>query len=311
MYLKIVLAFAVSFFLLSPLALGQTVLNSGQKTFTVQPILLEQVPDFTGLNKLGLTGDITFLNIRWKAKDPGGIEREIGADCYLNCPNSGKDIDKNCKVVNDVLHKCSYLGPTGDHSCSILNPAFDFRNTNNVTCKFYDTKLPGVGFLPYPNRTFKPIDFEISSGKPTVTVGKSFPLPINIQTKGLLRDRFEVNISALQNEIFVDIENPLTKTEELKYGDIGRVFPTITYLVSVKTPLTILGRASTDPLSCTIDDDCRHLDNGGFKSRCVNKQCWKRADVEIDAGKANLPEYEMFGLFAILILATLIAYKKF
>lgn len=308
MYSKVLITlFVLSSLAFSSVVFAQTRLNSGQSTFIVQPILLEDVPDFTGLNKLGLTGDLTFLNIRWKAKDPGGIERDIGVECYLNCQNPGKDIDTNCRGIQ----KCSYLGPTGDHSCSILNPQYSFKNNNNVTCKFYDPRLPAIGFLPYPNRTFKPIDFQISSGKPTVTVGKSFPFPVNVLTKGMIRDKFNVNISALQNEFFVDIKNPQTSTEELKYDDIGRVFPTITYFISTKIPLMILARSSKDPVVCSNDNDCNYLNIGGFQSKCVSNQCWKRLDVEIDAGKASLPEYDLLGLVLILIFSAAVAFKKF
>jgi hypothetical protein len=249
-----------------------------------------------------LVGSKDFLNIRWNAKDPGGIERVIGVDCWLNCPASS-DLVSQCSGYQS----CNYRGPTGDHACSITQPGYDYTAENSVVCRFFDPILPSLD-LEVQNRTFKMADYLIDTPPITMTVGSASTLPIDVKSYGMLPTPFTSNISALQSPQLVYIKNAVGTTEEASCGEVVRVFPSITFLSSGTIPFSILSRATADDTSCQFDYECSYLDDQIFDSQCADSVCWKRLDLTIRAGSASLPEYSLLGFLLIAALSTALVF---
>jgi hypothetical protein len=309
----LILLFLILFF---PLVFAQVALQPAEVNFTVTTIILEPLAtteDFTGTSQiLGLQGDLNYLNIRWNARYYTEEERDIGVWCYLNCPNVSSPIQVNCKDYQN----CTYLGPTGEHSCSISFPNYLFTQINNVTCKFYDPENPEIEYLPYPNRTFYPIKFDLSAEPATITLGEPFTLSINVKSFGLLISNFTVNTSLIPSPEAppVIIENPLASTESIVYGQTGSVFPKITFLATGKATFEIYSKSNIEPVpnfdtSCNLREDCQFFDLG-YGYDCIDQRCWARYELQINAGKKSLSEFEIFGFIQILLITTILLILK-
>lgn len=295
---------------------ADTVLGSGNTSFTVEPIILEEIPFDVTQNQycgnpdrpqtqnfnLALVGDPGFLNVRWVAKDPGGIERQIGIDCWLDCPANPDQLLTDTSLC-DGYQKCSYVGPTGDHSCSIQEPVYNFNSGNNVTCRFYDTLLPAQG-LVVENRTFFTVDYEVYTPTVTLTVGEDALLPIDVKSFGILPNYYTNNLTALQSGQLVIVKNSFSDTDTVKCGESGRTFPTLKFLSAGSVPFGVFSRSSVDTTVCSLDAECGYLSGGGNLGQCVSNVCWKRYDLSVLAGVASLPEYGFVGFLAILLLSS-------
>ncbi len=303
--------FLVSVVSLSSLAIAQgTRLGSGSRDFTVNPIILFDIPleegDYCGnpsdpptLNfKLGLNSDPNFLNIRWNAKDPGGIERQIGVDCWLNCPASS-NLQANCAG----FQTCSYRGPTGQHACSVQGPKYNFNSDNRVVCRFFDPIIPSLD-LVIENRTFRTVDYEIGTPPITVTVGSPVTVPIDVKSFGILENSFTNNMSVLQGSSLVTVSNGFGNTDSVKCGEVGRTFPSVSFLSSANIPFSVLSHSSVDTTPCSSDSQCSYLEDDAFSGKCVAGACWKRLDITINAGVASLPEYGVPGFIFILLASS-------
>lgn len=299
-----VLAFSIS--ALAPAAAVQ--LGSGSKDFTVNPILLSDIPlepgDYCGNPKypqtqnfrLGLSTSPGFLNIRWNARDPGGIEREIGVDCWMNCPATS-NLQANCAG----FQACNYRGPTGKHACSIQGPSYKYSSDNSVVCRFFDPLLPLLD-LDIESRFFKTVDYEVDTPPITITVGSPVTVPIDLKSFGIVNNSFAANMSALQNGQLVLIQNGVSNTPAASCGDTVRTFPSVSFLAATKVAFSILSHSSIDSTACSSDSQCSYLDNDAFKAQCVSGKCWKRLDISIDAGLASLSEYGI-GIFILILVA--------
>ena len=289
-----------------------TELGGGSASFEVRPIILEDIPleagDYCGnpafpqtLNeKLGLsTSDEDFLNIRWNAQDPNGLERQIGIQCWLNCPVTNHDQIVNSTSFCDGYQMCSFLGPTGPHACSVQDPTYN--STDNVVhCRFYDQIDENTG-LDVQNRTFKTFDYEISTPPVTLTVGVPTVLPIVVKSFGLIETSYTNNISALTQTFLVNVQNPVSVSDTAFCGETVETFPSLMFLSAQEIPFSILSHGSADVETCTVDPDCAYL---GPDARCVNNLCWGRVDINIDAGVASLSEYHFPGFVFILLTAS-------
>jgi hypothetical protein len=309
---------AIAFLLLISLAFAQILLPPAETEFNIIPIILTPVTpgqpgspdplgdlpgDFTGTSQtIALRGDFNYLSVRWNANFVDKSERNIGVRCYLNCPNPGDDIDENCKN----FQKCEYLGLVGPRSCAIPNPDYIVdlppQETNAVACKFYDPAAPSVEFLPYPTRTFRPIDFSLSLSEVTATVGQAFSFPISVIPRGLIAGAYTFKVTELLQPNALFIERNTGFTEELGYGQPGRFSPRITYLISKPTNIEVLANANSDPIKCNDDTECSYIGD----SKCVDNKCWKKVDVRLNAGKASLPEFDAFGFFQIMMLSSVV-----
>lgn len=309
--------FFVLFFCFISIAFAQTTLEPAETTFTIGTIILEPLPsgeDFTGwvgvpmeYRGIALTGDLNYLKIKWNARYIGE-EKDIGVLCYLNCPNPSPPIQESCEGYQN----CSYLGPTGKRLCAIEKPEYHFTQINNVTCKFYDPSNPSIEFLPYPNRTFYSIKFDLGAEPATIIVGETFSLQINVKSLGLLISSFTVNLSLMPSPFNppLIIENPLTKTEDLGYAQIGSVFPKVTFLASGKANFEIYSKSNIEPVenfdvSCSRKEDCKFFDLG-YGYDCIESRCWARYELEINSGKKSLPGLNFLSIIQILLIAIII-----
>lgn len=286
-------------------------LQPGNVTFEILGInvtpLCDPDEDFTGTCQyLALYGDLSYLNVKWTTYYADGIEREIGVDCYLNCPSPGADIDANCLAYKNSTNYCNYKAKVGYGFCTIVKPNYLFKNQlNNVTCKFYDPSRPDIKFLPYLNRTFYPTRFDIfTTLEGAATVGKAFTLGLNIRNLGLLISNFTSNVSAMLNPYLVVIENPVSQTDQLKYDQIGKLYPKITFLSAEKINFKVLTKSNIDPTSCSDDAGCTYLGT----AECIDSRCWEKRIVTISAGKSSLPEFGWTGLIQIMILSAAVIF---
>lgn len=304
-----ILIFAfITLIYLSQIVSAET-LRSGTTEFEILGIVItpsDPKEDFTGTSQnLALYGDLSYLNIKWNAKYSDGIDRKIGVSCYLNCLNPGQDIDNNCEKSS--TNYCDYVDFVGYGFCTIINPSYLFeKKLNNITCKFYDPASPEIKYLPYPNRTFYPTGFQVFTTQPgSMTVGQQFILGLNIKSTGLIFSNYTVNVSVLPNlqgRIPATVENPVSSTTELKYNEIGKLTPKITFLSAEKGNIKVLTRSNVDPITCIDSDDCTSYGTG---AECIDDKCWKMNIVEIIAGTASLPDFNWTGLIQIMILSAI------
>ncbi len=311
--MKLILTFFLFVFLI-PVALAQTELVEGNTTFEVPNIILTPIPcpgctqppeDYTQTSQtIILYGDLAYLNVKWNARYSDNVERPMGIDCYLNCPNPDGDIDTNCAIYKTSTNYCSFVGNTGPRFCTIVRPDYLFKQINNITCKFYNPARLDIRYLPYPNRTFKPIDFQVFTERITGTVGKYLTLPVNIRSTGLIIETYTVNVSVANPDQagLVYIEYPVNITSRLKYAETGKVYPKVTFLSTEKVNLKISAKSNTDPTTCSIDSDCSYLGDG----ECIGNRCWKKNIIETSAQKASLPEFGLFGFLQIVFLAVVV-----
>jgi hypothetical protein len=298
----LIIAFVAFIFLLR--FASAEVLNPGETTLEILGInltaLCDPNDDFTGTcQPLALNGDLSYLNIKWIAFYADGIERDIGVECYLNCPNPGKDIDTNCTAYRNSTNYCTYTAKTGYGFCTIVNPNYLFKNQiNNVTCKFYDPARTGIKYLPYPNRTFFSTNFDIFTTKnESVTVGKRITLGLSIRNNGLLITNFTSNVSVGINPQLVMIENPANRTGQLRYNQIGKLNPTIILLSAEKANLIVLTKSDIDPTVCYNDGDC------AVNYLCLENKCWSKNIISINAENSSLPDFGLIGFIQIMVLA--------
>lgn len=305
---------AVSFIILMFLlkTVSAEVLEGGETDFEILGIVINPYPpgpdsnpnDYTGSSQtLALYGDLSYMNIKWIAKYSDELDRKIGVSCYLNCLNPGQDIDNNCPRT--PINYCNYTDFTGYGFCTIINPSYLFENQlNNVTCKFYDPSRPDIKYLPYPNRTFYPTGFQVFTTQPgSITVGQQFILGLNIKSAGMIITNYTANVSVLPNlqgRISALVENSVSNTTELKYNEIGKLTPKITFLSAEKVNIKVLTRSNVDPFTCIEDTDCTSYGSG---AECIDNNCWKMNIVEMTAGTASLPDFNWTGLLQIMILS--------
>ena len=299
--------------------------------FVVQPIVLGPVPYETGQycgnpndpstlsNKLAFVGDPNFLNVRWVAEDPSGIKRQIGTDCWLNCPGAADpdslDLTKNLKFnisvcSNDgagIYQNCSYRGPTGDHACSMTDVAYKFNGNNTVVCRFFDPLKPAEG-LAVPDRTFRVTDFTVNVQPIAVTVGASTTLPISVRSFGLLDAFYRNNLSAANLPWFVQLTNPVSDTAVAACGGTVETLPRVVFLSANTLGFTILVNGSNDKYACAPEGEnaaCNYLGLPSFgDNMCMHGRCMKKVEINIDASSNSLPEYGMPGFAALLALSS-------
>lgn len=285
------------------------VLKEGTIEFEILGVIIPPLSsnqDFTGMSQnLALDGDLSYLNIKWNAYYSDYIDRSIGVSCYINCPNPGDDIDNNCAAYRNSTNYCNYTAITGYGFCTIVNPNYLYNNKlNNVTCSFFNPAIPNVKFLPYLNRTFYPIKFEIfTASNGTVTVGQPLVIGLNVISRGLIPTNFTSNVTIMPNQkgqILGSVENAVSSTPQLRYNQIGKLNPKVTFFSSDKTNVKVLTRAVVDPVICYSDGNC------GTDSECVDNRCWKKNIIPFNADRASLPDFTLLGFMQIMLLSSLI-----
>lgn len=293
------LAFLI-FLLILPIARAQFGLPPGETGFVIGAIVLSPVDDYTGTKQfIGLFGTKQYLNVFWDASYNPALFEPVGAICFLNCP-ANENIDENCVGYQN----CSYEGGTGKAGCSIQAPIYDYKSQNSVKCEFYDPNLPEIEFLPYPNRTFMPISFIVSTAGGTFTVGKAQTWPVSVASRSLLAGNYTVNVTSL-NPAYLLVTEGFNTTQSIGYGEVVSTYPKLNFLSTVDTTLRVLVKAGEDPSVCSTGSDCSVLVYGP-NALCLSAHCWKQIQIPVKSGYASLSEYGWPGFLQIVGVATII-----
>jgi hypothetical protein len=282
------LAVFLALTLFFPLANAQTVLEPGEKVFTVKSMIISAL-QLQG--NYSTTGSY-YLNIYWNSYYIVGTG-DIGAICYLNCNPKTAD----CSSAKN----CSYLGPTGNAVCTIINPSYNFYGDNIVICKFYDPATPDIPYEPYPNKPFRPVAFSVWLFGVTSTIGKEFSLQTNVKNTGLFDDRYNVTVSTPTPNILA-IQNPEAFVGPLK----GDSYLNVPETGASYTRLTVL---TDEPCVCiTVNSTVKadipgsyNMDSTGCPANCV----------KIKSKLASLPDFGFLGILQIILLAGILAYLNF
>lgn len=271
-----------------PLVNAQTVLEPGEKIFTVKSMIISAL-QLQG--NYSTTGSY-YLNTYWNSSYIVGTG-DIGANCYLNCDPKTTD----CSSAQN----CSYEGPTGNAVCTIISPSYNFYGDNYVVCKFYDPATPSIPYEPYPNKTFRPVAFSVWLFSVTSTIGKEFSMQINVKNVGLFDDRYNITVSTPTPNILA-IQNPGAFVGPLK----GDSYLNVPETGASFTRLTVL---TDEPCVCITVNSTAKADvvgNYNMDSTSCSANC-----VKIQSKLASLPDFGFLGILQIILLAGILALLKF
>lgn len=269
-----------------PLVEAQTVLNPGQTTFSVTSILVSPIQ---------LQGNPSYLNIYWNASYVGMGTGSIGTNCYLNC---------NPKI-NDCSYaqQCSYTGSATNGACTILSPVYNYYADNTVICKFFDPSFPDLPFEPYPNKTFRPVAFNVWFSPVSAVVGKEFNLQINVKNTGLFDDSYRISVTTPNpNILLIDpltaqtSVGPLKGDSYLNTPETGFSWAKITVLADSPCVCISVSSVAKSDVSGSYD-----IDSTSCQPNCV----------QIKSKMASLPDFGLFGIIQIILLAAILILVKF
>jgi hypothetical protein len=231
-------------------------------------------------NLLQFSGTLDYLNVFWNAYYSGGTERDIGVSCYLDCNPEIQD----CSSANN----CTYIGPVGKRSCTIVNPLYNFGGSNTVFCKIYDPLAPDTTF-GYTNRSFSSIDFDVFTPSDLrAIVGEEIDLRVIVKNFGLLVDSYVVNVTSPSPLISIHPSTAVTTIGPLT-GDYMLVSES-GYTLAKLIPLSSIGTAT---LRIAVNSTTVPF---------IGIERW----LTIKSGTASLSEFDVFGVVQIIILATLV-----
>ena len=247
----------------------------------------------TGEHPLGLEGHVRdYLNVRWNASYSDGSRRDIKVECYLNTPDQ----------------KCTKTSVAGEEDgCTIMFPAYDYTTLNVVICNFSDPINPSL-YNGTVNRSIQPIAFEVTAPLSSATVGQQFVWEVGVINRGALATNFSVNISSSFPEA-VWVSPSSGNTSSVYWGEIAKFYPRMNFLLATDLTLYLFVRPTADDqISCPCP-----LIPYGTNSACIDNKCWYKLEIPIKVGIASLPEFDLFGLLQIVLLALalfLLAVKK-
>jgi len=249
------------------------------------PICSRRDPDCSAnLTSIYVQGDLNYLNVYWNSTGMSQLPSSIGIACYLNCdPQISK-----CDVPS--VKNCSYTGMPNLNICSITNPPYLYDSNNLVVCRLFDP--PSNRTFGYLNTTFKPFDVDLKVSSFSVTVGQEFTLPVTVRNSGLFTDSYQVNISQ-HNLIFVPYPSQNTQSLiGLPLSDTQQLLFSMKVLAISETPIGMLVTANST----------------------TNITHGKAVFIQLKAGSASLPEFDVYGVIQIILLAsiafTLLNWKK-
>jgi hypothetical protein len=273
-YLSVIV---LSLLILIPLANAQTILEPGTTTFTTASIVL------TG--NISLQGTTQYLNIFWNASYSTGFVKDVNVTCYLNC-------DPETQPCSSA-QKCNYLGLSGTGACTITTPSYGYYAANNVTCTFYDPQFPDIPYKPYPNRTFKPIDFEvILPSHIDATIGREITPQINMRNKGLLVDNYSVHVYTLSPLLVIDPSTALVTVGPVNgisypyQGEIGSSYVKMTLLAASSSPIVVFVEVNSTTKSDIF---------------------WT-GSVEVLSKLSSLPDFSWSGIVQIIAIAAIVLF---
>lgn len=221
-----------------------------------------------------LSGTLNYLNVFWNIQEPGAAQVNISVSCTLT----------GLSIV-DCLPKPFIQGP-GQGSCSVNNPPYNFFALNNISCfSFY---IPNSTLNSTNTISFYPLAVNANASLGSLTVGQQVQLRVNIQNIGLIKDNYTVNITSPASYIF--ISNPIASTGFLNGNPTNE---------SSYTQTGVIAGASLGQTRIDI-----------AVNSTVNPAIGQIIHIQLTAGLASLPDFTIFGIIQIIILAALILLLK-
>jgi hypothetical protein len=122
--------------------------------------------------------------------------------------------------------------------------------------------------------------------------------------RGALATNFSVNISSsLPGAVW--ISPSAGNTSSVYWGEIAKFYPTMNFLLATAHTLKVLVRpVADDKITCDLFTPCPSIPYAS--SECMDNKCWYKLEIPVKVGIASLPEFDVLGLFQIILLATLI-----
>ena len=244
------------------------------------PVCSNQDPDCTAnLTSIYLRGNKDYLYIYWNASAMSQPPSTIGLDCFLNCDPT----KSSCG-----LPSCSQVVSPSSGLCQINKPNYLYDSTNQVACRMYNQTSNYT--FGYARSSFKPYDSSLGVSSFAVTVGQDFFLPVTIRNTGLFSDSFTVNIS--QNNLLYN-PNPVQTTNSSPAGPILLGMPENenTQLLFNMKVLALTG----SPIGLLV-----------IANSTTNTTHGNALFVQLQSGSASLPDFDIFGVFQLILISTLI-----
>jgi hypothetical protein len=177
-------------------------------------------------------------------------------------------------------------GP-GPGSCTVHIPPYDFTKLNNVSCFVYYT--PSIFYNATYNISFNPVAFNAVAALGSLTVGTAIPLRVHVQNTGLLTDLYTVNFTSASSYIL--FSDPNTNTGSLD----GIPTNESGYAQSDVTAQAAFGSQSVIIIQV---------------NSTVSPSIGQTIPIYLSAGLASLPDFTIFGIIQIIILAALVLWAK-
>lgn len=261
----------ISFLIIPQLAYAQTVLNPGSTSFNTNALIFQYIKLVAG----SILGVPNYLDVFWNVYQPGVPVQNIAA---------------NCTFTGASVQSCNpqpFIQAPGPGSCTVSNPNYDYADLNNISCFVYtvgNTVINGTY-----NTSFYPLALTANASLGSLTVGQQATLTIGIQNIGLMTDNYTVNITSPFS--YISISNPLSSTGILNgnpVNETARITSAITALASFGSPSRI----------------------DIYINSTVNPAIGQEISIQLQAGLASLPDFTIFGIIQIFILAALILLAK-
>lgn len=257
---SVIKALILIFFLFVSLNYGvaEIILPEAKINFFVSSIILDPVEyDYTGSKQyLGILGDKNRLDIFWNVKYQPPIFQDIEVRCWLNCNiTTAGEIEKCYGLQN-----CSYSGSIGLASCGISNPKYNYSTPNLILCRFSHPQYPGFEYTlsngAYPQRIFYPIRYTVSSVGGIYTVGSLISFPITFFSYSFLKTNYTAFLYLPQHRDEVYVDNSFNTTQILKYGEIGTVYPRLSFLIKREGIVLYINTTSNELPSVNSLKEC-------------------------------------------------------
>jgi hypothetical protein len=219
-----------------------------------------------------------------------GVKDSFTASWIVQQSEPGLNTGVSCIFIGTSTVDCllkPVIQGSGPGSCIVQTPPYDFTKLNNISCFVY--YVPNSLFNATYNASFNPVSFNAIAGLGSLTVGNTVPLRVNIQNTGLLPDLYTVNFTSSSS--YIQFSKPNTQTENLNglpTNESGYAQSDVTAQAAfgTQTKITIQINSTAYPL------------------------IGQTITFGLTAGLASLPDFTIFGIIQIIILAALILWAK-
>jgi len=225
------------------------------------------------------------FTIDWNVTYNPPAQHDITVECVINCDQETED----CSAAEQCLPSPSTL-PAGDiGGCAVTNPTLlpkkIYGSDEFFSCKMYNPIYPE--YPSYKKIIYSSLDFSFSVSGMSANAGESFNLPVGITNLGLISDNYHVVVEPLAaSASYVTVENGDVYTEVATTDEAAIVYPRVTVLVARPVFLGITITSEAEPL------------------------VMEYREIQITGGVVSMPEFGLFGLLQIMIIAVAIVVSK-